>query len=525
MMPQQNIIHSNNHNHNNKSSQEKDDDDDDETNVVMACIQQERKRLRKNESGDSSLSSSSSSSSDVEETKAVAELLLFLAGCYLDACDPTTARRLLITCIALLEELDVLGGYYERKEEAYLLIIKDANKVFQQLSDLYTRAIRECICSFEEDSNWCNDSVRQQRMSRQLLNYVLTNNQKQQIFPSLQVPWFDARQNPGFFYPFLQNQPAIYKAQEFEWCCVLEHHWQEIRTELEELLRTTTSPSSASIPNKNDTSATPSSCHPTHWPSVGDGSHRDGAGEHDGTVVNAAGSWKEWVLFGSGANHHNKTAPRTRQLLQQYCPSAISLAHAGGGEVIFSVLAPHTRIAPHCGTTNLRLTGHLGLIVPPPSSTTTTTTTSLPKNNDKHDTQKQQQKQPPKCAIQIADEWLTWQEGKMLVFDDSFEHQVVNDTDSIRAVLLIRFWHPALPVHERQDALEQALRAKQNDALQRCNPPLPPCRNDDDSTNKAVLKRGMEETHCSSCWGTGFQTIRVDETLRSFYCCCGEGIG
>ncbi len=33
--------------------------------------------------------------------------------------------------------------------------------------------------------------------------------------------------------------------------------------------------------------------------------------------------------------------------------------------MIFSALAPRTTIAPHCAATNLRLTVHLGLLVPP----------------------------------------------------------------------------------------------------------------------------------------------------------------
>eukprot|EP00971_Amphidinium_carterae_P124318 2462779-Amphidinium_carterae.1 len=34
----------------------------------------------------------------------------------------------------------------------------------------------------------------------------------------------------------------------------------------------------------------------------------------------------------------------------------------------------------------------------------------------------------------------SWKEGEVLVFDDSFEHEVVNNTDAARAVLLLRFF-------------------------------------------------------------------------------------
>jgi aspartyl/asparaginyl beta-hydroxylase (cupin superfamily) len=63
---------------------------------------------------------------------------------------------------------------------------------------------------------------------------------------------------------------------------------------------------------------------------------------------------------------------------------------------------------------NTRLTCHLGLVVTPGSS------------------------------LRVGPEVVTWQEGKCLVFDDSFEHEAWNRSDSERVVLLIQFWHPDL---------------------------------------------------------------------------------
>ena len=91
----------------------------------------------------------------------------------------------------------------------------------------------------------------------------------------------------------------------------------------------------------------------------------------------------------------------------------------------------------------------------------------------------------------------------MLVFDDSFEHEVVNDTDEVRVVLLLRFWHPALSTAEqRAAALQQVLQAKQDDRLRRCNPPLP-----DDSA--AVTARGLQRSQCPACGSTGYESMRV----------------
>jgi aspartate beta-hydroxylase len=46
--------------------------------------------------------------------------------------------------------------------------------------------------------------------------------------------------------------------------------------------------------------------------------------------------------------------------------------------------------------------------------------------------------------LRVSSEVVSWQEGKCLVFDDSFEHEVWNKSDCERVVLLIQFWHPDL---------------------------------------------------------------------------------
>lgn len=37
-----------------------------------------------------------------------------------------------------------------------------------------------------------------------------------------------------------------------------------------------------------------------------------------------------------------------------------------------------------------------------------------------------------------------WREGECLLFDDSFDHEVVHQGDRERVVLLIDYWHPDL---------------------------------------------------------------------------------
>lgn len=232
---------------------------------------------------------------------------------------------------------------------------------------------------------------------------------------------------------------------------------------------------------------------PRYWPRVGAGEHRGGAGQHDASVVQTGGDWREIVLFGSGARPD--LAPKTCRILQQCASEAIDLAREGAGEIIFSVLSPGTHIAPHCASTNLRLTAHLGLQIP----------------NIKED-----------CYLQVAEERLHWEEGRILVFDDSFQHEVHNQSDEIRAVLLMRFWHPNLLPRDRTTALQHVVTAKETDRLRRCNPPLPIL---DDKKHSRVARhpQGMNQRMCSTCGRSGFETIRLlypDGCV--FGCVCGQ---
>lgn len=45
----------------------------------------------------------------------------------------------------------------------------------------------------------------------------------------------------------------------------------------------------------------------------------------------------------------------------------------------------------------------------------------------------------------------SWQEGKMLIFDDSFEHEVWHNGTSVRLVLIVDIWHPAITDYERKN--------------------------------------------------------------------------
>ncbi|TLY58090.1 MAG: aspartyl/asparaginyl beta-hydroxylase domain-containing protein, partial [Gammaproteobacteria bacterium] len=93
----------------------------------------------------------------------------------------------------------------------------------------------------------------------------------------------------------------------------------------------------------------------------------------------------------------------------------------------FSILDAHTRIPPHTGVTNTRLTVHLPLIV------------------------------PAGCGFRVGGETREWQVGTAWVFDDSIEHEAWNDSDVPRAILIFAIWNPALTPLDRESARLAAL--------------------------------------------------------------------
>ncbi len=121
-----------------------------------------------------------------------------------------------------------------------------------------------------------------------------------------------------------------------------------------------------------------------------------------------ANQWKTFVLFGFGQKleKNAQLAPKTVQILE----SVPNLQTAW-----FSILAPGYHIPAHTGVTKGILRSHLGLIIP---------------------------KDYKKCRIRVDDTITAWKPGEIFVFDDTFEHEVWNDTDEERVILLFDFDRP-----------------------------------------------------------------------------------
>lgn len=127
--------------------------------------------------------------------------------------------------------------------------------------------------------------------------------------------------------------------------------------------------------------------------------------------IGRSGRWSVLFLLELGRRNEDNLArcPVTASVIDTHRTIKTST-----GLVYFSCLDPRTRVAPHQGPTNLRLRCHLGLEV------------------------------PEGCGMRVGGVTGGWREGRCTIFDDSFWHEVWNDSDQRRVVLVVDTWHPDL---------------------------------------------------------------------------------
>jgi aspartyl/asparaginyl beta-hydroxylase (cupin superfamily) len=119
---------------------------------------------------------------------------------------------------------------------------------------------------------------------------------------------------------------------------------------------------------------------------------------------------KEWKIFylwamGERAEPNASQCPKTSALIASI-PNVF--------QAFFSILEPGKSIPEHEGPYCGYLRYHLGLIVPPDS--------------------------PPR--IRVRDQWYTWQEEQSVLFDDSWNHEVTNESTGERIVLIVDILRP-----------------------------------------------------------------------------------
>ena len=162
------------------------------------------------------------------------------------------------------------------------------------------------------------------------------------------------------------------------WIPELEAQWHVIRAELEQVLKRP-----EDIPNFQDIS-------------------------RDQVNITQDDRWKTFFLYGYGYRMDGNCA---------LCPETTRLVTSIPGmyTAFFSVLSPGKHIPLHRGPYKGVLRCHLGLIVPEPRE---------------------------QCWIEVGGQVARWEEGKCLMFDDTYKHRVQNDTAGTRVVLFLDIERP-----------------------------------------------------------------------------------
>lgn len=138
------------------------------------------------------------------------------------------------------------------------------------------------------------------------------------------------------------------------------------------------------------------------------------------TLNNGQWQWMNYVEKGE----------KKVEMFQKHCPVTTSLLESLGSLLMtgtpfsytfFSTMKPNTSINPHFGATNIKLWCHFPLFV------------------------------PEEAFLRVAADPRPWIEGKMIIFDDSYEHEAANLSDKEeRVILLFDIWHPQIVKEERQ---------------------------------------------------------------------------
>ncbi len=165
----------------------------------------------------------------------------------------------------------------------------------------------------------------------------------------------------------------FYECDDYPWIARLESDWETVLGELRQVMA-----HHDRLPNFQDIS-------------------------QDQISITRDHRWKTFFLYGYGykVEHNCRICPRTTELVESV-PGMLT--------AFFSILAPGKHIPPHRGPYKGMLRYHLGLIVPQPAE---------------------------QCRIRVGDEIRCWQPGKSLLFDDTFEHEVWNETAGTRVVLFV----------------------------------------------------------------------------------------
>ena len=170
----------------------------------------------------------------------------------------------------------------------------------------------------------------------------------------------------------------FFDVNDFAWVARVEASWPAIRAELDQVLRFPDA-----IPRFQDISV-------------------------EQLDLTQDDRWKTFFFYLYGARNetNGRRCPETMRALAAI-PELTT--------AFFSILLPGKRIPRHRGPYKGVLRYHLGLIVPEPASS---------------------------CGIEVGGKTAQWQEGKSLIFDDTFEHEAWNSSAATRVILFVDFRRP-----------------------------------------------------------------------------------
>jgi beta-hydroxylase len=188
----------------------------------------------------------------------------------------------------------------------------------------------------------------------------------------------------------IHGDPHIYEPAWFPWVGEIEAEWRKVRAELDQVMKFRDQ-----MPSFHEILK-------------------------EVSTITTDSNWKTYFLAGIGMDcrENAKHCPETTRLLGKI---------PGMTTAFFSILSPRKHIPAHRGAWNGILRLHLGLMVPEPRE---------------------------KCRIRIGNDFRNWTEGKALIFDDTFNHEVWNDTDGYRVVLFVDF---ARPLRQPWNAMNRRL--------------------------------------------------------------------
>jgi len=174
------------------------------------------------------------------------------------------------------------------------------------------------------------------------------------------------------------GDPHIYNTRDFPWAREIEREWPLIRKELDAVM-----------------------VFRDQMPSFQDILKEVGAIQSDN-------NWKTYFLAGIGmdCSENARRCPETARLLGRI---------PGMTTAFFSILSPGKHIPAHRGAWNGILRLHVGLMVPQPRE---------------------------RVKIRVGNDFYSWREGEAFIFDDTFNHEVWNDTDDDRVLLMVETMMP-----------------------------------------------------------------------------------